>query len=79
LREGSFSHYGNSLRVSDQPNGARGEPLVRATIGMSAPFQASGDDRGLEGDRVLARDGVLRGDPAWDLEAALVGWQNGNP
>jgi hypothetical protein len=46
---------------------------------MSAPFQASGDDRGLEGDRVLARDGVLRGDPAWDLEAALVGWQNGNP
>jgi hypothetical protein len=37
-QQGSISHHGNSLRVPDQPNGARGKPLVRATIGISAPF-----------------------------------------
>jgi hypothetical protein len=37
-QEGSISHHGNGPRVPDQPNGARGKPLVRATIGISAPF-----------------------------------------
>jgi hypothetical protein len=46
LREGSFSHHGNSLRVPDQRNGARGEPLVRATIGISAPFRRSPSSAG---------------------------------
>ncbi len=36
---GSISHQGNSLRDPDEPNGARGEPLVRDTIGISAPFR----------------------------------------
>jgi hypothetical protein len=36
---GGIHQPGNSLRVPDQPNGARGKPLVRATIGISAPFR----------------------------------------
>jgi hypothetical protein len=28
-QEGSIRHHGNSLRVPDQPDGARGKPLVR--------------------------------------------------
>ena len=41
IAAGSISHHGNSLRVPEQPNGARGKPLVRATIGISAPFRQS--------------------------------------
>jgi hypothetical protein len=38
-QQGSIGHHGNSLRVQDQPNGARRKSLVRATIGISAPFR----------------------------------------
>jgi energy-coupling factor transporter ATP-binding protein EcfA2 len=38
-QQGSISRHMNAPRVPDQPNGARGKPLVRATIGISAPFR----------------------------------------
>jgi hypothetical protein len=40
-QQGSISHHGNSLRVPEQPNEAGGKPLVRATIGISAPFSSA--------------------------------------
>ena len=40
-QDGSISHHGNGPRVPDQPNGARGKPLVRATIRIGAPFRPS--------------------------------------
>jgi hypothetical protein len=33
---------GKGLRVPDQQNGARGKPLVRATIAINAPFRVVG-------------------------------------
>jgi hypothetical protein len=34
-----MSHHGKGLGVPDQPNGARGKPLVRATIAINAPLR----------------------------------------
>ena len=44
-QQGSISHHRISLRVPVQPNGARGKPLVRATIGISAPFRHYNEQR----------------------------------
>jgi hypothetical protein len=40
---------GSVPRVPDQPNGARGKPLVRVTIGISAPFRLGRDGLGANG------------------------------
>jgi hypothetical protein len=39
-QEGSLSHHGNGPRVLDQPHGARGKPLVSATIRIDAPSRS---------------------------------------
>jgi hypothetical protein len=54
-REGSITHHGNGPRVPDQRNGARGEPLVRATIGISAPFTTPAPTRHLSTQQLRAQ------------------------
>jgi len=44
-QERSLSHQGKQSPGSDQPNRARGEALVRATIGISAPFKGDEERR----------------------------------